>query len=178
MPRCPRWRRDVIESWLAVARSSLSRDGDHHTYAPMCGAEVSGRARRPRRSGDVLDAMPDGAGALPQDASRQARDAPASDAGPPRGGSFDEVFGHGGKGTARSRSLFDRGLVEAGSVDMILTDPPYVRRLLPEWPAIAELAAVALRPAARSWRCPDSPGYLKSWERLTCPRCGTAGVVR
>ena len=43
-------------------------------------------------------------------------------------------------------ALLDRGLVEAGSVDVVFTDPPYPREYLHTWRELGEFAAVALRP--------------------------------
>lgn len=62
--------------------------------------------------------------------------------------------------------LLERGLVEAGSVDVVFTDPPYPREYLHTWSELGQLAASALRPggvltavSGQSW-LPDVFGAL------------------
>ena len=71
--------------------------------------------------------------------------------------------------------LVARGLVEPGSADAIVTDPPYPREHLPAWSDLARFAATALRPggflaalSGQSWlpdvlRRLDVPGIVYRW---------------
>ena len=71
--------------------------------------------------------------------------------------------------------LLERGLVEAGSVDVVFTDPPYPREYLHTWRELGRLAAAALRPggvlaavSGQSWlpdvlRALDVPSLEYRW---------------